>query len=192
MNGVLTTFWSAQKNIKQECSAIICTADNYNPADYITTELGETYLSGEKAKVEQSELDPNGKIKFSLLYGPPGGVQTPVLDIKWILISEHGCGVFNAILSEAADDNLDIVIRYVIWNSNGTPFCNNGTGVTWTIPITSLTDTFTIPASACGPEDIPVGGCIWYLPHSFEVVGHPEWHIGLIKDTNCDCPGMSS
>jgi hypothetical protein len=193
LNGnAATLFWSAQKNMLQKINAIVCPADNYDPAHSITTELGETYLSGAKASVKQAELSPSGLMKFDLLYGPADNVNTGVPDRKWILIYEDGCGVFHAILSEPADANLDFVIRYVIFNSDGSQLCNNGAGVTWTIPITSETDDYTIPAGACGPEDIPFGGCIWYLPHSFEIVGRPDWIVDLTKDTDCDCPGMSS
>lgn len=191
MNGVFTHFWSAQKNKKQECFAILC--DDYDPADEIITELGESYFGGAKASVRQSELRPSGEMKFSLLYGPAGNEPTPITDSKWILIWEDGCGHFNAVLSEPADANLDIIIRYLIFNADGSIFCGNGAGVTWTIPITSLTDSYTIPASDCGPEDIPFGGCIRYLPTTiniFEVTGRPDWHVGFIKDNDCYCTAL--
>jgi hypothetical protein len=74
LNGVLETFWSALKTKAQECTAIIC--DAFDPTEEITTELGETYFAGVKARVHRAELFPTGSIKFNLLYGPDDNVNT--------------------------------------------------------------------------------------------------------------------
>ena len=188
LNGVFTHFWTAQKTKQQDCYAILC--DEYDPADEITTELGESYFGGAKASIRQSELRPSGEMKFTLLYGTPDVTPTPITDQKWILLWEDGCGALHAQLSEPADDDLDIQIIYFIFNADGSPLCNNGAGVTWTIPSGSTTDDFTIPGSDCGPEDIPAGGCIWYSPDSpyhFEVTGRTDWIVDFIKDAVCDC-----
>ncbi len=71
--GILTDFVSAKKNIIQEINAIICEphdTDEYDPQDYITTELGETYLGGLKGYVEKAVIKPYGEVNFTLKYGP--------------------------------------------------------------------------------------------------------------------------
>ena len=69
MNNSLTEFASIQKNKQQEVLAKVCREDNYDPRDYITTELGEIHFLGEKASVMRSELKPSGEMRFLLLYG---------------------------------------------------------------------------------------------------------------------------
>ena len=76
MNGSLETFWSSQKVKQQECTAILCA--DYDPRDEITTELGETYFAGEKARVGSAEIAPSGEVKFKLLYGPVDNGNTGV------------------------------------------------------------------------------------------------------------------
>jgi hypothetical protein len=78
MNDVLTDFWTGQKNILQECSAILCVDDDYHAEDLITTELGMTYLGGVKASVERGELSPKGVMKFNLKYPPVPNAFTGV------------------------------------------------------------------------------------------------------------------
>lgn len=77
MNEVDTPFWTALKTKKQDCSAIVCPADDYDPADEIITELGfkhfgnNTLAGNVPAKVQTSTIHPTGEMKLSLLYGPP-------------------------------------------------------------------------------------------------------------------------
>jgi len=182
MNGALTTFWSALKTIKQECFAIICAADNYDPSNYITTELGETYFSGAKAKVEQSSLKPSGEIKLSLLYGPPDNVPSQITDEKWILIFEDGCGQFSAILSEGADAELTINIKHVIFETGGlVTHCADSIGQDWVIHLGETTSTFNL--DLC--DAIPAGGCIYYNSTTYDFI---NWPVSWILDNTCKCP----
>ena len=59
MNEALTTFWTAQKTKIQECFAVVCPDDDYDPMDEITTELGETYFGGAKGRVKTSCFNTN-------------------------------------------------------------------------------------------------------------------------------------
>ena len=184
LNGSLTDFWSAQKNKGQECFAIVCPEDGYDPADYITTELGETYFSGQKAKVLNAELKPSGETKFQLGYSDPGVAQTAITESDWILITETDCGEFSAALSKNADADLDIVIKYIIYDADMVVVCSDtGDGETWTIPSGSASSTFAL--TLC--DVIPAGGCIRYVNLPFEVTGKPEWHVAYNKKSDCDC-----
>lgn len=184
LNGALTDFWTAQKNKGQECFAIVCPADGYDPNDYITTELGEDYLSGQKAKVINSELRPSGEMKFQLGYSEPGHAQTPITESDWILITETDCGEFSAVLSKNADADLDIVIKYIIYDADMIVVCSDTVdGETWTIPSGSSSDTFAL--TLC--DVIPAGGCIRYVNLPFEVTGKPEWNVAYNKKSDCDC-----
>ena len=182
MNASYTDFWTAQKNKKQECFAIVCPADNYDPSKYITTELGETYFASAKAKVLSSSLNPKGEMKLTLGYSDPGHSQTPITDGKWIIVTEGICGSFDAILSEAADANLNILIKYIIYDADMVVVCSDSVGETWTIPITSTTDSFSL--TLC--DAIPVGGCIRYIIIPWEVVGRSDWPIDF-RGATCNC-----
>lgn len=184
MNNVLTTFWTAQNNKGQECFAIVCPSDSYDPSDAITTQLGETYFGGEKARVAKSELDPHGLMDFSLVYGEPDTEQTPIEDSKWIQIIETACGEFEAELSEAADADLAIVIKYIIYDADMVVVCSDTVdGETWTIPTGEIADTFAL--TLC--DTIPEGGCIRYTNIPLEVTGHDEWPVGVtFNDCNCE------
>jgi hypothetical protein len=69
INSTAINFISARKIIRQEIKAIVCYEDNYSPEDYITTELGETYLGSKKGYVDQATIHPDGHVEFALLYG---------------------------------------------------------------------------------------------------------------------------
>jgi hypothetical protein len=140
VNNKLTTFFTALKTIIQECFAKICTTDNFDPENFITTELGETYLSGAKAEVEQSELSPSGEMKLSLLYGPVDNINTSVPDylVPHISISQDD-DMLGAILTESAPiGGLDIIIHNT--DCGGTPNAD----IVWTIPEGVNIDTFSI------------------------------------------------
>ena len=78
MNGSAKTFWTAQKTKTQEHNAILCT--DFDPKDYITTELGETYFGGIKAYVDKAVVKPYGEVNFTLVYGPAENDQTEIAD----------------------------------------------------------------------------------------------------------------
>jgi hypothetical protein len=139
LNNALTTFFTALKTIKQkEFYSIVCTADDYNPANYITTELGETYLLGAKAKVEQSELGPDGKMKFSLLYGPADNANPGIAGATPAILITQEFETLYATLTDPAPAGMDIVI--VNTDCADSPLGD----ITWTIPAGAYTDTLVI------------------------------------------------
>jgi hypothetical protein len=69
INDTAVDFISTAKNKKQDIKAIVCYEDNYDPSDYITTELGEDWFGGQKASVKQATIYPDGRVDFMLLYG---------------------------------------------------------------------------------------------------------------------------
>jgi hypothetical protein len=62
-------FISERKTKIQEIKAIVCYEDNYDPLDYITTDLGETFFGGQKGYVKSANISPTGQVTFNLLYG---------------------------------------------------------------------------------------------------------------------------
>ncbi len=69
INSALVSFISIKKNRQQEIAAVVCHEDGYDPNDYITTELGETWFGGQKGYVKQATIHPDGRIEFTLVYG---------------------------------------------------------------------------------------------------------------------------
>jgi hypothetical protein len=78
MNFIATTFVSARKTKVQEINAILCS--EYDPENYITTELGETYFGGLKGYVDKAVIHPYGEVNFTLLYGPEDNVNSGIGD----------------------------------------------------------------------------------------------------------------
>lgn len=138
INESLITFWTAQKTKLQECSAIICDINDYDPSEEITTELGEVYLTSAKASVLRSSISPMGAVKFSLLYGPIDNENTGVDDaFKYVRIDQDG-DLLQATLTVIAD--MDIVVTIVNTDCSNNPNAD----LIWTIPTGSYYDTQTI------------------------------------------------
>jgi hypothetical protein len=122
MNSVLTTFWSTQKNIHQELYAAVSPTDSYDPNNYITTELGTTYLGGVFASVQNSELRPNDVMKFSLVYGDIDVANTGVPDGKYILVYEvkgSGKTTYYAVCSEAVGAAVTLTVQITVEDEDG-------------------------------------------------------------------------
>lgn len=136
MNAVLTTFWSAQKNIIQPCVAIVC--DEFDPTEEMTTELGETYLSGVKGTVDKAELSPEGKLKLSLLYGPADNENTGVSGpVKYVVIYQDG-DVLYATLTETSLVDIDMVIVNLLCDGSASA------DIAWQIPAGTMYSTKSI------------------------------------------------
>lgn len=86
LNGNLVTFYSAKKIRQQECSIIYCS--DFDPGQYLTTELGETYLDGAKGYVDKAVIKPYGEINLTLLYGPAPVEPEPEEEDKTMIITE--------------------------------------------------------------------------------------------------------
>jgi hypothetical protein len=110
MNNTLTDFASTIRTKKQEINAIICYPhfpSFYDPDDLITTELGDTYLDGEKGEVSRAVIHPYGEINFTLLYGETqdisGNSEPPPKTFNVIeLLSLHNNSYVRVELSEPA------------------------------------------------------------------------------------------
>lgn len=143
MNNSLETFWTAQKTKEQQCPAIVCPDDLYDPADEITTELGETYFSGAKARVRRSELQPTGQMTFNLVYGPADNENIGIDDnyfcvIGYISFPGKADYLVRLRFNKPAPGNYNIRIREKIYNDVGGLNCTGD----W--------DTFTIVAGTIG------------------------------------------
>lgn len=128
MNETLTTFWTAQRNILQECFAIVCPSDNYDPNDYITTELGETWFGGVKAYVKSSQLKPSGEMKFNLVYGVPENENTGVDDDLFVVsgyVTFPGKSdyVLRFYFNQPAPGDINIRVRDHVYDSLGALRC---------------------------------------------------------------------
>jgi len=62
MNNILTTFYSAVKFKRQETAMIYC--GEFDPNQYMTTDLGEMYFGGAKGYIESASMSPDGSIKL--------------------------------------------------------------------------------------------------------------------------------
>lgn len=189
MNDTLTTFYSAKKTKQQECSIVYCST--FNPELNITTELGETYFSGEKGDVRKAVIKPYGEINLTLLYGPAEEEIVPIPDQKIIRIVESGiCGELHATLSPAADDDLDLYIGYEILDEFGVFVCGEAAGATpvWTIPNGATTADFTVSFDdpGCG-GGIPAGGCWNPVTDYLDAEGKGWTVFAIIQDPDCSC-----
>ena len=189
LNGALTTFYSAKKIKQQECSIIYCS--DLNPNRAIITELGEEYFGGQQGEIKKAVIKPYGEINLTLVYGAESSEITPETESKIIRIHEDGiCGELHAVLSPAADDDLDLYIGYSVLDSDGNVICGENPADTpvWTIPAGSTTSNFTVSfdAPACG-GGIPGGGC-WNPVTDFTDAEGKGWTVfTIIQQSTCSC-----
>ncbi|MEN6568975.1 MAG: hypothetical protein ABFC18_03080 [Rikenellaceae bacterium] len=125
------TFVSERKNKRQQINATVC--ETFDPYDYLTTELGETYFGGQKGYIEKAVLKPYNELNLTLLYGEdegtnPGGLEEDYS--LWLNMNEL-TGEFTVDIS--APPLYDIY--FSIWSNDDT--C----------------DQFTIPAGTMYYED---------------------------------------
>ena len=179
MNAALTTFWTAKKTKKQETFAIVCPEDGFDPSEEVTTELGETYFSGAKGKVQRAELNPNGELKLSLLYGPPDNENTGVVESEGMLIYQGvDCISLEATLFAEMDIDRDIIVTEIVYDDEGVLFCT-GAPETWTILEGSLTSSFTLASPCAGV------GEGFRIELSFDVSYLGTWAYRYFVRENC-------
>ena len=178
MNGIFKPFYSARKIKVQECSIIYC--DTFNPEQNITTELGETYFGGEKGDIKRTVIKPYGEINLTLIYGPEN-IDIPVpIPTKILRVTEGACGHLYAQLSPAADDDLDIVITYILLNASCIGIGGGGP-LTWTIPLGATIDDYDMSAL------IPPGGYI-EIYENFADPMSKGWTCGsIVRSVICLC-----
>ncbi len=160
LNNALVTFWTAQKIKQQECSVVLCA--DYDPAEEITTELGETYFGGAKARVKSANIKPSGEVKFNLIYGPEDNVNTGVADIKIVyLYQTDECMVFNVFLTVTPTVAITLSIRAIItYDRNPLTTCTTDwQDFTWNPG--DHTDTITIINGLCDAFN-PATDCVTF------------------------------
>jgi hypothetical protein len=114
MNFVAKTFVSARKTIVQDINAIIC--NGYDPEEYITTELGETYLGGLKGYIKRAVIKPYGEINFILLYGPGDNENTGIpADPKSLAVIQDDLDIWSYLSEPNIYDTY-----YSIWTNGDT------------------------------------------------------------------------
>jgi hypothetical protein len=114
MNFIAATFVSAKKTIVQDINAIVCSG--YTPEEYITTELGETYLGGLKGYVKRAVIKPYGEINFTLLYGPEDNENTGIVaDPKALAVIQDDLEIWSYLSEPNIYDTY-----YSIWTNSGT------------------------------------------------------------------------
>lgn len=178
MMSIFTTFYSAVKFKRQETAMIHC--GTFDPSQYITTELGETYFAGAKGYVETATMLPDGRIQLKLLYGVPENTNTGFNSGKGMVITEvktefPDTTTYTAVLTEPADANLQMKIRLIVQDDT---FATCATA--WfdlDIAIGFSTGNVAIPW--CDPG----GSANWrILIHHWDDVGLGDWDWTFIAD----------
>lgn len=194
INGVLTDFASIIPIKLHEINAVICSEDNYDPVDLITTDLGEIWLDGEKGHVKTATIKPDGHVRFELLYGSTqlSGEITP--PTKWFWIVEdlllHNNSYVYVYLSEPA------AVDMVFWVWVGETYCDEVT-----VTAGSMYHSHFLTSSV-GLDPMEYGDCKynlgaaaftgWDIRYSGEgsaYVDDPAYPIINITDTDCGDAG---
>lgn len=124
IQGTAYEFISARKIKQQQIKAVVCYGDDYDPNDYITTKLGETWFAGQKASVKEATLYPDGRVDFNLLYGEDRNSEVvipPTSKNLHIIIDTTSYTVVISVLSEP---NIYDTYYWILWNDgDGTEVC---------------------------------------------------------------------
>lgn len=190
INNIHRQFWTAQKTKQQECSAIICDIDDYDPEDEITTELGFEYFgdgtnAGNVAGiVDSSELKPTGEMKFKLLYGPQD-IDSSILADKFMTIAEQtcvdplsNCSDFIVTIDPAATVQMHIIVTTIARYWTGSHWHEEHGHNTWTINIGETGGNFEAQSHA------DTADCIRY---EWDFTDFDDWIIDVLYDTNFRC-----
>ena len=177
MKGILTDFYTMKKNKRQETAMICCT--EFDPSEYITTELGETYLGGQKGYVEKAVLSPDCGIKLTLLYGEPDVENEGYASGKGMVVTEvksegPETTTYTAVLTEPADADLTLQIRLIIEDSTHAMFP------------TAWFDLDILTGNSTGNVAIPWGdpgvGPYRIAIHQFVDAGLLDWDYTIVYD----------
>jgi len=117
INGSVISFISTIKTKIQQIKAIICFEDNYEPNQYITTELGEDWFGGEKGYVQAATIKPSGQVDFTLGYGPDKDTEVvmPTRPKSLHCEIDEGGGTVTSTLSEP---NIYDTFYWIWWNED--------------------------------------------------------------------------
>lgn len=171
MKGFLTDFFTMKKNKVQETAIVYCY--EFDPSQYITTELGETYLSSQKGHVKKATIRPDGLVNLQLVYGEPDLPNTGFSYGKGMVITEvkttsPNTTTYTAVLTEAADADLQMKIRLRI-EGTAHDFCTTA----W-FDLDILTGNTT--GNVAVPWCTPAGGCPCRIAiHQFDDSGLLDW-----------------
>jgi hypothetical protein len=182
---MLTDFYTVRKNKIQDIFAIVCPSNNFDPSDEITTELGETWFGGEKAKVKTAQLSPSGEMKLTLMYGEEGTEPTPVPEAKYIYVyEEKGSNktTYTAIASENAGAAVTISIVLTLQDADSVT-CDTAS-YDLIIPMGSNTDSVEIPW--CVP-DVNPATCIVVLVPDITDATAQGWTVYIEYDPIAHC-----
>ncbi len=179
VKGILTNFYSAVKNKLQQTAIIYCY--DFNPDQYITTELGETYFSSAKGYVDKATIHPDGKINLDLAYGVPPIANTGFsygkgMTITEVLTSSPDTTTYTAILTQPADADLTLQIRLVIEDSAHV-FC---TTAYFDLDIATGDTTGSVAIAWCDPGTAPYRIAI----HQYVDAGLLDWDYTIVYDPN--------
>jgi hypothetical protein len=97
----------------------------FDPKEYLTTELGETYFNGEKAKVSKANIKPYGEINLELLYGPDDNVNSGyeyynvlnIFEVKTGATQSTFYGITNKKTTAQVDFLFDLIIQDALFNT---------------------------------------------------------------------------
>lgn len=191
LNGLLTTFWSTQKNKLQPINAIVCPSDDYDPQERITTELGYEYLGDGTdpnnifAKVRRSELKPSGEMKFSLIYGEVDVTPTAITDPKFIYVTEEkGANktTYTAVASENTGADVTLSLYLVLQDVDGIT-CDTAS---YDIVILSGTNTASVEIPWCVPVATPATCIVTLIPDNTDPVAQ-GWQVYYDYDLTAHC-----
>ncbi len=116
IQGIAYDFISERKTKQQPIGAIVCYEDAYNPVDYITTELGETWFGGQKGYVKQATIHPDGKVEFDLLYGADKNIDVELPDRSKNLHVVIDTSSYTEIISILSEPNIYDTYYWIFWN----------------------------------------------------------------------------
>jgi hypothetical protein len=185
LNNNDVTFWTAQKNKLQECYAIVNPDDLFDPANYIHTELGNTYFNSH-ATVKSATLKPSSEMKLNLVYGDADTPFTGVDDVKVITVTEitgNHQSRFNFTLNKDADDDLVITIYLTCKDIDGVE-CDTAVE-TITIASGTRNDFCLIPW--CEPVATPAICVAHYVTDITDATAH-GWTVTFSYDPDSYCP----
>lgn len=188
LNGqYVAAFYSSRKIKEQQVNIIKCT--EFDPDEYITTELGETYFNGEKGYVSKAVIKPYGEINLTLVYGPEAEEITPIPDVKGILIREAQTPGLNqstltATLTDPADPgDTQVQIRFRMLDSPTAEQC----WTAWaTITVVAGSYTGSTTVNWCEVPDPPGGtgdyaDCIM----TYETIDPAGWTVTVEMENEC-------
>ena len=120
IQGIAQDFISVRKTKKQDIKAIVCYEDNYDPKDYITTELGETWFAGQKGYVDKATRHPDGLSEFTLVYGEDKNteVEQPQAIKSLHCVINDG---FTEVTSYLSEPNLVDTYYWIWFNDDADP-----------------------------------------------------------------------